>query len=153
MLRNLLTKLVQIIAPVAIKDDGSWTTLSVDTKGWDYLTVIVNVGATDIAFAALKLQQSDDDAATDAYTDITGLDFDGDTNIDGGTAALPTALEDGSLFAFEVDLLGKERYIDLVATAGDGAAGTFASAIGILSRGKDGPVSATQRGCAGILRA
>lgn len=148
------TKVVNVIPPQAIKDNGSWTANPVDTKDWDYATFYFHVGATDIAMAALKLQESDDDASADAYADVAGAVFGGAsvTDIDGVASALPSATDDNKVFAIEVDCRNVERYLKPVATAGDGSTGTFLSALCVLSRGKITPVTAAERGAAQILR-
>ena len=69
------SKFLRVISPVAIVDNTSWTTVEIDTLGYNYLTVVVNIGATDIAMAALKLQQSDTSGS--GFADVTGLDSDG----------------------------------------------------------------------------
>lgn len=143
------TKLVSITPPAAIVDNASYTTSSIDTQGFDYLQVVVYLGATDIAMTALKLQESDTDGS---YGDVTGLVFGTSANIAGSTSTLPSATDDNKFFVFDVDLRGRKRYFDLVATAGDGAAGTFLTAFAILSRGKDQPVTAAERGASQILR-
>lgn len=143
------TKLVSITPPAAIVDNASYTTASIDTQGWDYLQVVVYLGATDIAMTALKLQESDTDGS---YADVTGLVFGTSSNIAGSTSTLPSATDDNKFFVFDVDLRGRKRYFDLVATAGDGTAGTFLTAFAILSRGKDQPQTAAERGASQILR-
>ncbi len=143
-------KYLQVIAPVAIVDNAAWTTTEIDTLGWNYLTVVVNIGATDIAMAALKLQSSDTSGS--GFADVTGLDSDGDTNIDGVASTLPTATDDNKLFIFQVKLEGQKRYFDLSATAGNGTAGTFASAVAILSNGDDGADSSSDMGAIDVLR-
>lgn len=144
------SKYLQVIAPVAIVDNASWTTNEIDTLGFNYLTVVVNIGATDIAMAALKLQSSDTSGS--GFADVTGLDSDGDTDIDSAASTLPTATDDNSLFIFQVDLEGQKRYFDLVATAGNGTAGTFASAVAILSNADDGPDSSSDMNALNVLR-
>ena len=143
------TKLVSITPPAAIVDNASYTTASIDTQGFDYMQVVVYLGATDIAMTALKLQESDTDGS---YADVTGLVFGTSSNIAGSTSTLPSATDDNKFFVFDVDLRGRKRYFDLVATAGDGTAGTFLTAFAILSRGKDQPVTAAERGASQILR-
>ncbi len=145
-----VAKYVQVIAPVAIVDDASWTTNEIDTLDYDYLTVIFNLGATDIAMAALKLQSSD--VSGSGFADVTGLDCDGDTDIDGSAAALPSATDDNNLVVFQVDLRGQKRYFDLVATAGNGAAGSYGSAVAILSKGAVSAVTSTAMGAETVLR-
>lgn len=144
------SKFVQVIAPVAIVDDASWTTLEIDTLGYNYATIIFNLGATDIAMAALKVQESDTSGS--GFADISGADADGGTDIDGVTAALPSATDDGNLIVFQIDLRGRKRYLDLVATAGDGAAGTFGSAVAVLSCGDLAPESVSGAGCETLIR-
>jgi hypothetical protein len=108
------------------------------------------LGATDIAMAALKLQESD--ASGSGMADITGAVFGTSTNTDGDTSTLPSATDDGLIFAIEVDLRGRKRYLDLTATAGDGDAGTYGVAWCVLTRAKQGPITAAKRGCSQILR-
>lgn len=142
-------KYVLVTPPAAILDNASATTNSIDTKGWDYLQVVCMIGATDIAMSALKLQTSDTDSA---YADLTGAIFGTSTNIDGSTSAVPSATDDNKVFVIEVDLRGKKRYFDLVATAGNGTAGTYFSAVAVLSRGEIAPITAAGRGADEILR-
>lgn len=143
------TKLVSITPPAAIVDNASYTTASIDTQGFDYLQVVVYLGATDIAMTALKLQESDTDGS---YADVTGLVFGTSANTGGSTSTLPSATDDNKFFVFDVDLRGRKRYFDLVATAGDGSTGTYLTAFAILSRAKDVPVTAAERGASQILR-
>jgi hypothetical protein len=144
------TKLLVVISPAAIVDNAAYTTNEIDTLGWDYLTIVFFLGATDIAMAALKVQESDTSGS--GFSDVTGLVAGTSTNTDGSTSALPSATDDNKIMLFEIDLRGRKRYIDLSATAGNGTAGSYAAAVAILSRGKDAPVTATERGCDEILR-
>ena len=144
-------KFVSITPPAAIVDNASYTTATIDTAGFAYLRVLVYLGATDIAMTALKLQESDDSGMSGA-ADITGLVYGTSASIAGTTSALPSATDDNKCFLFEVDLRGRKRYIDLVATAGDGSAGTYLAAFALLSRAGDVGVSASDRGFGAILR-
>ena len=142
-------KFVSITPPGAIVDNNSYTTGSIDTAGWDYLTVVVYLGATDIAMAALKLGTSDTDSS---YTDLTGAVFGTSTNIDGSTSALPSATDDNKFQIIQVDLRGKKRYFDLTATAGNGTTGTYLTAFAILSKGEISPITAAGMGADEVLR-
>ena len=144
------SKFQQVIAPVAIVDNASWTTVEIDTLGYNYATIIVNIGATDIAMAALKVQESDTSGS--GFADISGADCDGGTDIDGSTAALPSATDDNNVVVFQVNLRGRKRYLDLVATAGNGAAGTFASAVVVLSDSDVQPESVSDTGAETLIR-
>jgi hypothetical protein len=133
-------KVAPITPPGAILDNTSATTLVVDTIGFSYAVILVHLGATDIAMTALKLQHSDVAASTSALTggvDISGADF---------TGSFPSATADNGFFAFYVDLNGLGRYLDLVATVGDGAAGTYFTASALLFEGSITPSTAAARG-------
>jgi hypothetical protein len=132
-------KIVAITPPGAIVDNAGFTTAAIDTKGFAHLQIVVLFGAMDIAMAALKAQESDDSGMSGA-ADITGTV--------GGTAfTLPSATADNTLLAININLKGnRKRYIDLVATGGDGAAGTYFTAFAVLSRAQELPNSATERG-------
>ena len=131
-----------ITAPAAKVKNASFTTLAVDTLGFSKLAIYAILGDTDIAMTALKLQESDDSGMSGA-TDITGSIY-GAT----GAPALPTATDDNKIFAFFVDLKGRKRYIDLVATAGNGSTGTFLCATYELGVGNETTDTAAERGLA-----
>lgn len=144
------TKFLNITPPAAIKDNAAWGVTEIDCLGWDYLQILVMLGATDIAMAALAVTESDTSGS--GHANVTGLITGTSTNTDGSTSALPSATDDNKIMLFELDLRGRKRYIDVTATAGDGTTGTYLAILAILSRGKDAPVSATERGCDEILR-
>ncbi|HEV2863040.1 MAG TPA: hypothetical protein VGX48_18640 [Pyrinomonadaceae bacterium] len=129
-------------APV---DNGAITTTAIDTLGAAYLTVYVAVLSIDALMTALKLRESE-------ASDLTGaVDVPGSIFGAAGAPALPGAADDGKVYAFHMDLRGRQRYLDLVAGAGDGAAGTSVFAWAELSRLSEMPSTATQRGLAGEL--
>lgn len=143
-------KFLQVIAPRAILDDASWTTVEIDTQDWDYLTVIFNLGATDIGITALKMQ-SGDVAGTTA--DVTGLIMGTSADIDGVTSVLPSATDDNNVIVFQADLrVNNHRYWDLTATVGDGSTGGFASAVAILTKGAVAPVTVSDSNAETLLR-
>lgn len=148
MIEALNQKVLAITPPGAIVDNASLTTSSIDTQGFRWLDVYVHLGATDIAMAALKLQEADADSG---YADITGANFASGTLSDGTAAALPSASNDNKFFAFRVDLRGRKRWIDLVATGGDGTAGAYITAWAVLSRAEAMPSSMSQRGLTGEI--
>jgi hypothetical protein len=97
---------------------------------------------------ALKLQTSDTDGS---YGDLTGAVFGTSTNIAGSTSTLPADDADTLAFVFLVNLVGKKRYFDLVATAGDGSAGTYLFAFAELYRGEDQLLTAAGLGASQVL--
>lgn len=145
-------KFVSITPPAAKVDAGSFTTAAVDTLGYRYVTIVCYLGDTDIAMSALKVQESEDSGMSGAE-DIDELVVGTANNIDGVASALPSATDDNKFVVFEIDMRGRKRYLDLVATAGDGSTGTFMAAMAILSRPEISPISISERGCDEILRA
>lgn len=145
-------KYVAITPPAAIKDNGSYTTTEIDTNGFDYMTIVAHLGATDIAMTALAVTTSDTSGSD--HANVTGLVWGTSTNIDGSTSALPSATDDNTFQVASIDLRSSllKRYIDVTATAGNGTNGTYCTIIGILSRADEGIYGATQAGCDEILR-
>ena len=144
------TKFVSVTPPAAIVDNASYTTAEIDTLGFDYATIIVYLGATDIAMTALKVTESDTSAS--GHADVTGLVFGTSSNIAGSTSALPSATDDDTFQIFEIDLKNRKRYLDVVATAGNGSTGTFATILCILSRAGESVDTAAARNADEILR-
>lgn len=143
-------KIISVTPPAAIVDNASYTTAEIDTLGFDRLAIIVYLGATDIAMTALKVTESD--TAGSGHTDVTGLVYGTSAGIGGTTSALPSATDDNKFFAFEIDLRGRKRYIDVTATAGDGTAGTYATIFALGFAREENTQSAANRGFANILR-
>lgn len=143
-------KLVNLTPPAAIIDDASLTVAELDTLGWDYVTIVLILGATDIAVTVCKL--TDADVSATSHADITGTLYGTATDTDGDTSALPTATDDNGFFGWELDLKKRKRYIDAVITVGDGTAGGFYTVIAILSKGQQPPTGISARGFDGLLR-
>lgn len=144
------TKFVNLTPPAAIVDDASFTVAELDTKDWDYCTLVCIHGATDVAFTAMKVTESD--TAGSGHADVTGLVMGTSNNIAGSASALPAATDDDKIQLFEIDLRYRKRYLDMTITIGNGTVGGFLAVIAILSRAKDAPVTAAERGCDEILR-
>ena len=143
-----LKKVVPIVSPQAIVDDGSPvgavgnTPVSVDSKGFHYLAVHTLIGATDIAVVTLKVTESDDDSV---YTDVPGGDF--------SVTTLPSATDDDTIFTVYINKgnTSRKRFYQLDLVHGDGTLGTFSTAWATLSYGDQGPSDATGRNNAGEL--
>lgn len=143
-------KFVSVTPPAAIVDNAGYTTAEIDTIGFDYCQIYAYVGATDIAMVALKVQESDTSGS--GFADVSGLIFGTSNNISGSASTLPSATDDNKAFLFEFSLKGRKRYLDLVATAGDGTTGTYMTAWCILSRAEEAPETQAKRGISQILR-
>lgn len=124
-------KFQQMIRPVDT-GAGTATDVEVDTRGYDYLTVIVQLGNVAANMGNLKLQESDSSGSGEA--DFTGSAW-----------TTPTSSDDNKLYVAFVDLRKRKRYISIVAT---GTGITLVSACAILSRAEVTPISATERGAA-----
>jgi len=146
MLNLQAVKFARLIDPAAIKDNGSWTGVEIDTLGFDYLTIVCYYAASDIAMAALYLTESD--ATGSGHVEITATDFSDTTqlDLDGAALALPSATDDPSFLVVHLDLRKRKRFINIVATGGDGSAGAFLTALGILSRAEHAPASSAEQG-------
>ncbi len=138
-------KVVNFCPPGVIVDNADFTTAAIDTAGFGKVAIFFSLGATDIAMAALKLQQSDDSGMSGA-TDITGAVYGAV-----GAPALPSATDDNKVYAFHVSLQGKRRYLDVVATAGNGALGTYGSGIAVLYNGNDFDPTTVDQNVGGAL--
>lgn len=130
-------KFVSAIAPAAILDNASATAVVIDTRGYDYCTIVCQLGATDIAWAALKVQSSTTSGGS--YSDVTNATFSGGSGVGGATLALPSATDDGQTCVFQLDMRGKEPFLKVVATCGDGTSGGFIAAVAVLSKAKLAP--------------
>ncbi len=135
------TKMQIAIAPAAIVDDAAFTSNVIDKldfPGADYIEV-VGVFDADAEMAQLRVMESDE------QSDATTL---------GGTPSLvkdstvkPDAASSPGLFVFGIDLKAqRKRYLQLQATAGDGAAGTFLTAIAVGRRLMEAGSGADRRG-------
>lgn len=122
---------VVAIAPAAILDNTSATATVIDTAGANYAEIMVQLGATDIAMTALRLEESD--VFGSGYTTVPNANFATGRDSDGVLLTLPSATDDNETSVFKGTLVGRRRYLRLVATFGDGTAGGFISAIARLS--------------------
>jgi hypothetical protein len=143
-------KFVAAIKPAAIIDDASATAEAIDTRGWDYATIIVQLGATDIGMTALKVQNSATSGGS--YVDITGATFDDGAGMGGAVLALPSATDDGQTCVFQIDMRNKNPFLKVVATFGNGSAGGFVAAVCVLSRGKISPVLSAEAADGDVCR-
>ncbi len=141
MIDVLNMKIVPVIDPAAIKNNGAFTVIEVDASECGHVTFVVRLGATDIAMTALKLKESDTSGDSGA-TDVPNADF------SVSPATLPSATDDNKFFAIQVPMLGRKRYLTLSAAAGNGSTGTFAYAFAILSDLANSAYQAAGRGFA-----
>lgn len=140
------SKFFTVTAPEAIRNNSSYTTNEIDTRGFRYCTIVVQLGVTDAALTALKVQESDTTGS--GFADVTGLVF-GAT----GATALPTATDDAGIFAFYIDLKGRKRFLDVVATVGVGASvGGFYTILAILEQAEEMANTLAERNLVGLLR-
>lgn len=154
MIDTMAMKMVPLLPPVAATTGQTQSTVStqvnLDTKGWDFAEIVVWFGATSVAMAVLKLQESDTSAtvADSSYADITGANFATGTCTDGTAAVLPSATDDGLPHCFHVSLKKRKRYLQVTWT--NGAATVPICIFAILSRGKEAPNTFSERGFTNI---
>lgn len=143
MINFLDQKILSITPPAAIVNSASFFTTEVDSVQngvkYDWASIYVYLGATDVAVTSCRIQESDISGAS--FIDITGAN---------GSASLsPTASDDNKFFVFHIDMRKRKRYLDLVLTIGAGTSGGFVTAFAILSRSKEIASSAQSRGANG----
>lgn len=118
---------VQLVASAAITD-GATSSGYMDTLGFRYATVIVNLSAregTDASASSISIQQGD---TTSAYV-TTGLQA--------NQADLNVAAKNHII---HIDLKGKKRYIKCSLTAGTSTGSNLVvGAVAILSRAEQAP--------------
>lgn len=129
------------IPPGVIKDNAAFvanvldkqTEVPNDAKAVQF---VVSLGATDIAMDTLKVMESD--------TKTDGTTLGGVPVLVKDTAAKPADDDDNGIAVITVPLSKwTKRFLQLQATAGNGAAGTYLSALAvILAPGVSGPDAA-----------
>ena len=145
-------KVLLTTPPVASVNNASALTTTIDTLGFDYAKILACVGVADAAMTALKVQESDY-ANMSGAADVTGLVYGTSTNIAGSTSSLPASTNDNTIFAFDVDLKARKRYLDVVATVGNaGTTGAFLTCVTILGRPETSKDTATLQGAVDVLR-
>lgn len=123
-------RLLNMIPPGVIKDNAAFVANVIDKQadlphGAKGILFVGQLGVTDIAMAAFKFVQSD--TKTDA-TNLGGTPSDVEDS-----ASKASATDDGKFVAIYVPTeKWTQRYGQLQATAGDGSAGTYFSAVGIV---------------------
>jgi len=130
-------KFINAVVPAAV-NNATATKVTIDTKGWSHLRVLLSVGVTDCVITAPKLQDSADDST---YADLSGAIL----------SANVADTDDSKLYAIDVDLTGGnvERYIQ-VHLAVSNATAANVCATGILSRSNSGSVTGlAENGTAG----
>jgi hypothetical protein len=140
------SKRVAFLPPQSLASNTSGSSATIDTKGYSFAKVVVDIGVTNIALATLKVQQSDLSNMGGA-TDISGTNFGADNNDAGSTSSLPDANTSNTSVAIFIDLRGKKRYIKVVATTEVNVnhAGLY-SAYAELSRPAETPRTAAEAG-------
>lgn len=140
--------------PAAIINTASAVHNVIDTLGYDHLRILCALGATDIALTALKVTESDVKASGTTLTsgvDVTGLIYGTSNDITGTLSVLPSATDDNKVFAFDVDLRARKRYMIVTATFGTGSTGGYVTILAVLSRAEQDPITAAGQGVANVL--
>jgi hypothetical protein len=131
----------QAIAPVAIVDNAAYSSNCIDTTGLNYGEFHINLGATDIAPAVLKVMEAE--AITDATTLTSGTLVTEVTKF--------TDSDDNNILVVGIDFIkARKKHVQLQVTGGNGSAGTFLAATFVGQ--KDG-VTGTDAADRGVLTA
>ena len=136
-----VAKYVTVVVPGATVASNATASGSIDTLGYNYCDILVQVGTSATAshtLSALILSHN-----TSAATGGTALAT-GDTDF-----TIPTADRTTPMAALRVDLRGKHRYLVLQLTPDTSA---YVSAFAHLYKGDESPNTATKAGV-GVLHA
>lgn len=137
-----LTKRARVIDPAAIVDDAAFTSRVIDKTdfpGCDYIEIVGYLGSIDAEMAVLKVVESDTKSSDTALGGSPADVIDATTK--------PGADDDGAMFVFGIDLRkARKQFLQLQATAGDGAAGTFLTAWAVGRRLSESSPNAEHRG-------
>ncbi|MEM9414548.1 MAG: hypothetical protein AAGA29_03600 [Planctomycetota bacterium] len=136
------SKLIPVILPGAAVDNAAFSSNVIDLNDFDgagYIEFVGIIGDIDADMAQLRVMESG------SKTDATTLG--GAPAVVKAATTLPTAAaDDNKVFTFGIDLRSpRERYLQLQATAGDGAAGTFLTAFAVGEPGLASSLAADRR--------
>ncbi len=134
-----------IIPPAARVDNAAVASATIDSLGFDFITIVLLLGATDIAMVSLKVVESDA-SNMGSPADIVGTRVGTDADAYGVTSVIPSETATNGIAVFDIDCRGRKRYLDLLPVVGDGTAGTFVAGVAIKSRAKVTPTTAAERG-------
>lgn len=143
MIEALNRKYVNMMYP-QLKDNGDFANNTyADTFGWNHLTVLLQMGATDAAVGSdaedAKPYLEECDTAAGTYTKIDAAEF----------AAVIADDDDGKMLAVDINLANgtRKRYIRVMEPhSADGTAGAAMAILGILSQPQIAPTTAAGRG-------
>jgi hypothetical protein len=114
---------------------------TIDTSGWDYMTLIVAVGALGAELAAFKIE--DDDASGGSFDGADIFNFVGGTDVDGNTLAIAD-IDANQVAVVHVNLIGRKKYVK--ATVTGGGTNSDVACIVLLSRGAESPTTVADFG-------
>ena len=143
-------KFVNVLDPVSAAASAITMDNEIDTKGFDYCTVVFQLGSANGAVTELHLEQSDAGGGSGfSEVGVEGFDFSSGIESDVTNAALPGASDDDNLFVFEVDTRGLKRYLRLEYTSGGSA--NLSACVAILSRASETSNVPADRGALGLI--
>jgi hypothetical protein len=134
-------RIVVLTQPNAIVDNAAFNVAELDTLGWEEVSVYFIIGALDIAPTVMKITETDTTGS--GYSDIPASVFGAV-----GNPALPLATDDNKVYCVRINKINRKRFIKPALASGDGATGTYATVIAILSRPQVAPLTPAGRGLA-----
>ena len=142
------------IPPQVLVNGSAWTSNVIDTRDFAYCEILVQLGALDAALTVLKVQEADVGSGSTLTNgaDVTGLVFGTSVGSALSASTLPAATADNNLYALNIDLKGRKRYLQIQATIASGSAGGYLAALARLSRDAVNPSDTTGFGCAQVLQ-
>tara|TARA_R100001082_G_scaffold29614_2_gene14862 strand:- start:1567 stop:2034 length:468 start_codon:yes stop_codon:yes gene_type:complete len=132
-------KAIRVLAPVSTSAGASYDSSAIDTKGFDYCTIIVDCGAMQAALTECAITECATSGGT--YTAIAALTVGNAACLDvEGTASALSDTDDNDTYVFHIDCRKRERFLKLNTTAASGGASVYA-ANGFMSLANNGGVA------------
>ncbi len=125
-------KVFQSILPIS-STDTAFTSLAIDTMGFEYALVFFAAGAIGAADFDAALSLTECATSGGSYTAVSG-----------SGNSTPTQTSDGGMWAWHIDLRKRQRFLKIVADPGNAA--TLGAGYAVLCRAQGPLTSATQRG-------
>lgn len=130
-MKNEMQQVVHLPAIISqTADNGSFTSIVIDTRGFDYAEFVTFISAADVSLTVFKIMASDVKAnsTTLGGTPEEIINFDDK----------PGSGDAGKIWVGGVDLVNRKvpRYLQIQATAGDGASGVTMSSMCSLGGNK-----------------
>jgi hypothetical protein len=135
------TKTVIAITPISKTAGATATGEMIDTKGWDYCSIVLIAGTADVVSNTLSVLKIEEGDTTSSVATFAGAKQDTDFTV--ATNAYTSTSNGQNVWALGIDCRTRKRYLRLSASP---QATMVIAATAQLSRGEKGPSTAAEAG-------